>query len=98
MLALLSIFPNIFLWDHYIYPFRHIFFHAAAVKFTLAIPFLSVSDGKCLLIMLKILSLRRGKRKRHDAFYMVKSAMFVNVLGIYARTQADFECGSVGNH
>lgn len=29
--------------------------------------------------MLKILSLRCGKRKRHDAFYMLKSAMFVTV-------------------
>lgn len=67
-------------------PFQAYLFHAAAVKISLAIPFLSVSDGKFLVIMLKILSLRRGKRKQHDAFYMVKSAMFVTVWGMYTRT------------
>ena len=60
-------------------PFQAYLFSRAAVKSTQTISFLSVSNGKFLLIMLKILSLRRGKRKRHDAFYMLKSAMFVTV-------------------
>ena len=68
-------------------PFQAYLFSRAAVKSTQTISFLSVSNGKFLLIMLKILSLRRGKRKRDDAFYVVKSAMLVAKCGgVYTGT------------